>query len=298
MRVDDRQGAAPDRSRRTEDGESPRRHISAIRRTPVRRTASRRSGRGRRRGPGISAELSFTPALRFSSDSNRSPAMPSPTIASPTSSTQPADRPGSHQRAASASAAGARTKPPIAPSSVFFGLMTGESLWRPNARPVKYCAVSLTTIVSSSSSTASRPARACSATRLPSGRPRYSIGKAAAAASASTPGEGPRAPTINAPRPTSPAASGSSSGSPRPSAAQTRHRRPPARPRAAPARRAPRPGGRTRRRRARAPPSATASSASGGRNQMQLKKTGMRTRPLRMRTMWSLTWRRAPGGAA
>ena len=58
---------------------------TARRRTPARRRAARRCDRGRRRGRESARELSFTPALRFSIDSNRSPAMPSATIVTPSS---------------------------------------------------------------------------------------------------------------------------------------------------------------------------------------------------------------------
>ena len=49
--------------------------------------------------PGIRFDESFTPALRFSSDSNRSPTMPSSEIAAPSSAEQP-DRRGEHVAAA------------------------------------------------------------------------------------------------------------------------------------------------------------------------------------------------------
>ncbi len=84
MRVDDRQRALPDRSGRSEDRDALHRTLVRLRpggtaRTrnrPGRRTASCRCDRGRRRGPGMSADESLTPALRLSSDSNRSPTMP------------------------------------------------------------------------------------------------------------------------------------------------------------------------------------------------------------------------------
>src|SRR5674476_420654 len=53
--------------------------------------------------PGMSDELSFTPALRLSIDSNRSPAIPSATIARPSAARALTGTPGSHQWPATAS---------------------------------------------------------------------------------------------------------------------------------------------------------------------------------------------------
>ena len=86
--------------------------------------------------PGIRPDESFTPALRFSSDSNRSPTMPSATIVAPT---QHEHRQAGRRKHAAGRRAPSpplpSTTPPIAPSTVFFGLIAGASGWRPNARP-------------------------------------------------------------------------------------------------------------------------------------------------------------------
>ena len=109
---------------------------SARRSRPARRTAARRCDRARRRGRESATELSFTPALRFSIDSNRSPAMPSATTVTPSAARngerhdrQPPARRRRRRQAAP------KTNPPTAPSIVFFGLIAGASGRRPNARP-------------------------------------------------------------------------------------------------------------------------------------------------------------------
>ena len=83
----------------------------------------------------MSVTLSFTSALRFSIDSNRSPTMPASTSNTP-SSDQPqriASR-AATQFPATISTAGATTSPPIAPSMVFFGLTARRQL-PPAERP-------------------------------------------------------------------------------------------------------------------------------------------------------------------
>ncbi len=140
MRVDDRQRALADRAGRAEDGDALHQNLEVARRRrrrpgPANSQLSMRSSTPP--WPGISADRSLTPALRFSSDSNRSPTMPS------------ADDRGAEQQQRSAAAcretracrraaiaAPPKTTPPIAPSSVFFGLIAGASGRRPNARPV------------------------------------------------------------------------------------------------------------------------------------------------------------------
>ena len=75
-------------------------------------------------------------ALRFNSDSNRSPTMPSAATLAPASTASASERPGKTMRAPMTNAAVPNTSPPIAPSSVFFGLIDGASGRRPSARPV------------------------------------------------------------------------------------------------------------------------------------------------------------------
>ncbi len=76
------------------------------------------------------------PALRFSRDSNRSPQMPSTTIARPSAASASGAQPGSAAAPATAMNSVPKTTPPIAPSIVFFGLIDGASGRRPNVRPV------------------------------------------------------------------------------------------------------------------------------------------------------------------
>ena len=130
--VDPRMAMRFDRSHRVRAGVAQERCSR-----PAPRTAARRCDRGCRRGPGISAELSLTPALRLSIDSNRSPAMPSATIGERRARrAAPPACVGSHHAPATTNSAAPNTKPPTAPSTVFFGLIAGASGRRPNARPV------------------------------------------------------------------------------------------------------------------------------------------------------------------
>ena len=73
---------------------------------------------------------------RLSSDSNRSPAIPSAATATPEHEPGPvgiAGQPPAAQRGHARAAP--TTRPPTAPSTVFFGLIAGASGARPNARP-------------------------------------------------------------------------------------------------------------------------------------------------------------------
>ena len=85
---------------------------------------------------GDHCRASFMPALRFSIDSNRSPTMPSATIATPRSAAQRESHCGSHQWPTIARRERHRTRnrrPRL--RSVFFGLIAGASGRRPNTRP-------------------------------------------------------------------------------------------------------------------------------------------------------------------
>ena len=62
--------------------------------------------------------------------------------------------------------------------------MDGASGCRPNARPLKYCAVSLTDTVSTSRKSARQPSTSRMTTIAPTGNPRYRQGKSDADASA------------------------------------------------------------------------------------------------------------------
>ena len=86
--------------------------------------------------PGISVPLSFMSAARFNIDSNRSPMMPATTMPMPTLPYHHHGYAGSQYEPASARKIGATTKPPNAPSRVFFGLRAGASGVRPSVRPV------------------------------------------------------------------------------------------------------------------------------------------------------------------
>ncbi len=97
VRVDDGERAPADRPGGSEDGDALHRlsracdrarRTSARRSRSARRTAARRSGRARRRGRGSASSCPSRRRARFSIDSNRSPAMPSATIARPSSARQ------------------------------------------------------------------------------------------------------------------------------------------------------------------------------------------------------------------
>ena len=124
MRVDDGERAAADRSGRSENRDALHAIDTSGRgRTPARRRDTLSTRSSTPPWPGISDELSFTPALRLSSDSKRSPAMPN------TARTQRQQRRGRRRRRpATPSRASARagdrratTRPPIAPSIVLAG---------------------------------------------------------------------------------------------------------------------------------------------------------------------------------
>ena len=62
--------------------------------------------------------------------------MPSAVTAALTSASSRSGASGNTQRPPRHSVAAPNSSPPIAPSTVFFGLMAGASCRRPNARPV------------------------------------------------------------------------------------------------------------------------------------------------------------------
>ena len=266
-----------------------------------RRTAARRCGRARRRGPGISAELSFTPALRFSSDSNRSP-----------DDAEADDRQPDEQQPARP-AAGQPPAPPRTPATAGRDDEPADGafdrLLRADHRRELVAAEGAPRVVLRRVADDDRQRAAGARPRGPRMReaPR-SCRAAGPGRAAGTAGRGDvgqhagrrpaRADDQRAEADEGRARAAVPAGAPSATAAHTAIAGRQRTPRAARARPAPRPGARTRRTRARAPPPPPGSSASGGRNQMQPTTTGMRTRPLRMRTMSSLTWRRWPGGAA
>ena len=61
--------------------------------------------------------------------------MPSVTSTSASTSRVPSGMAGSHRPPSHAMATAPPTNPPIAPSTVFFGLIAGASSVRPNKRP-------------------------------------------------------------------------------------------------------------------------------------------------------------------
>ena len=139
--------------------------------------------------PGMSAELSLTFALRFSSDSNRSPAMPR--------RHQRRTRRREHGNARRAAATRGRsptmaatpaTNPPTAPSTLFFGLIVGRQAAPAEVRAdVELRGVGRPRPRAGTSRSASRPPRVANHGRdAPSGTPRYTTGNSAAAAAAGT----------------------------------------------------------------------------------------------------------------
>ena len=141
VRVDDRERALADRAGRSENGDA----LHRLRRSRVlehdvvdraRRRAARRSDRGRRRGresaPSCPSRRRCASAstrrdrrrcrARRSTRRGRRAARPASTAATSAPTT--------------ANSAVPNTNPPIAPSTVFFGLIAGASGRRPNARPV------------------------------------------------------------------------------------------------------------------------------------------------------------------
>ncbi len=70
---------------------------SQTRKTPARRTATHRSDRARRHGPESTEDASFMFTLRLSSDSKRSPTMPTAAIATPSTTRAGTPICGSHQ---------------------------------------------------------------------------------------------------------------------------------------------------------------------------------------------------------
>ena len=77
--------------------------------------------------PGISDELSFMPAARFSRDSNRSPQIPRTNDQRAEHEQRSEPENGSIRAPAMVMNAVPKTRPPIAPSIVFFGLIAGAS---------------------------------------------------------------------------------------------------------------------------------------------------------------------------
>ena len=77
--------------------------------------------------PGISDELSFTPAARFSRDSNKSPQMPKTNDQHAEHEQRSVTGEGQHFAPAKTMNAVPKMTPPIAPSIVFFGLIAGAS---------------------------------------------------------------------------------------------------------------------------------------------------------------------------
>ena len=166
-----------DRAGRPEDRDAARRRSRCVTTAPrsacqpsstyaTGSTKSRLSKRSRTPPwPGMSVELSFTPASRLSSDSARSP-----TCAA--TLTSDAEREHADRRAAKIEVrrrAQARTarrahatsmlasSPPTAPSTVFPGLTDGMSLCRPIVRPTAYAPMSDAQVSRSGSSSSSPP---------------------------------------------------------------------------------------------------------------------------------------------
>jgi len=76
---------------------------------------------------------------------------------------------GSHSRQNQARAAptpAENTRPPAAPSQVFFGLMLGDILWRPTARPVRSAPMSQNFETAISQMVSVRPVRAWGASMI------------------------------------------------------------------------------------------------------------------------------------
>src|ERR1043165_37756 len=86
--------------------------------------------------PGISVPESFTSAERFHIDSARSPTTPASESTTPAITAWTSGKLGKKVKWMTITAITDGATPPISPSMVFFGLMRGESLRRPNDLPV------------------------------------------------------------------------------------------------------------------------------------------------------------------
>ena len=140
MRVDDRRARCGRsiRSTRGWRGASSRRYRQRTGRRPAPRTGSASTRSSTPPWPGMSVELSLTPALRLSSDSNRSPAMPNAgERPAPTSAADgAAARPAATRREGRAGDGRARPGRRWRLRWSWPGSRAGASLRRPNARPV------------------------------------------------------------------------------------------------------------------------------------------------------------------
>ena len=132
MRVDDRERAAGRSIRSIRGWRCASRRKARVFEDDVvdRRSEQRRcrSGSSTPPWPGISVELSFTPALRFSIDSNRSPAMPArPATPTRDRGTQRRRRPGSHHAPSDGEISAAARSRRRRPRSSSCGLIAGAS---------------------------------------------------------------------------------------------------------------------------------------------------------------------------